>query len=162
MKWFKGVKTIEELRKMYRELLKEHHPDNGGNVSDMQEINSEYDVVFKRISASFSEEQTTDNQSYTYDKEEENKAFKEILNKIININADVEICGEWIWIQKGSYEYRELLKEMGFHYSSRKRAWYWHHGTYRRRSKREVSMAEIRERYGSTKVNHRTKQYVIS
>ena len=61
MKWFKGIKTIEELRKMYRELLKEHHPDNGGNVSDMQEINSEYDVLFKRISASYSEEKTADN-----------------------------------------------------------------------------------------------------
>ena len=63
MKWFKGVKTIEELRKLYRELLKEHHPDNGGNVSDMQEINSEYDVLFKRISASYDEEKTADNQS---------------------------------------------------------------------------------------------------
>ena len=97
MKWFKGVKTIEELRKMYRELLKEHHPDNGGNVSDMQEINSEYDVLFKRISASFKEEKTSDNQSYTYDKDEENKAFKEVINRIININADIEIIGLWVW-----------------------------------------------------------------
>ena len=30
-KYFAGVKTVEELRKRYRELLKQHHPDNGGN-----------------------------------------------------------------------------------------------------------------------------------
>ena len=158
IKWFKGVKTVEELRKRYKELLRTHHPDNGGNVSDMQEINAEYDALFERLS----KEETKDSQSYGYDKTEENKAFKEVLSKVININADVEICGEWIWIEKGSYEYRELLKECGFHYASRKKAWYWHFGTYNRISKREISLDEIRQKYGSTKVNHRTKQFVIS
>ena len=28
MKYFAGVKTVEELRKKYRELLKKYHPDN--------------------------------------------------------------------------------------------------------------------------------------
>ena len=32
-KWVKNVKTIEELRKEYRRLLKLYHPDNeNGNV----------------------------------------------------------------------------------------------------------------------------------
>ncbi len=32
-KYFKGIKTIEELRQRYRELLKKYHPDNeGGSV----------------------------------------------------------------------------------------------------------------------------------
>ena len=30
-KWFAGVTTIEELRRRYRELLKQFHPDNGGD-----------------------------------------------------------------------------------------------------------------------------------
>ena len=46
-KYFNNTNTLEELRKQYKELLKQHHPDNGGNVSDMQEINSEYDRLFK-------------------------------------------------------------------------------------------------------------------
>lgn len=29
-KYFAGIKTVEELRKRYRELLKQYHPDNGG------------------------------------------------------------------------------------------------------------------------------------
>lgn len=40
MKWFKNVTTLEELRKQYKKLLKSHHPDNGGTVSDMQERNT--------------------------------------------------------------------------------------------------------------------------
>lgn len=49
MKWFNGVNTIEELRKCYRELLKKHHPDNGGRLEDMQEINREYDLIFAEL-----------------------------------------------------------------------------------------------------------------
>ena len=82
----------------------------------MQEINSEYDALFKRISASYSEGKTADNQYYTYDKDEENQAFKEVISKIININADIEIIGLWVlWIH-GGFEYRELLKSIGFKY----------------------------------------------
>ena len=33
--YFAGVTDIETLRKRYRELLKQYHPDNGGSVSEM-------------------------------------------------------------------------------------------------------------------------------
>ena len=46
-KYFENISTLEDLRKQYKELLKLHHPDNGGNVSEMQEINAEYDRLFK-------------------------------------------------------------------------------------------------------------------
>lgn len=41
MAYFKNVNTLEELMKEYKELLKEHYTDNGGNVADMQAINAE-------------------------------------------------------------------------------------------------------------------------
>lgn len=56
MKWFTGVKTVEELRKKYRELLKRFHPDTpNGSVEATQEINREYDLVFARLSRFSSE-----------------------------------------------------------------------------------------------------------
>ena len=56
-KWFTGIKTIEELRQRYRELLKKYHPDNeGGSVEVTQEINAEYDRLFSILS----EEKQTD------------------------------------------------------------------------------------------------------
>lgn len=46
-KWFAGVKTVEELRKRYRELLKKYHPDNeNGSIEATKEINAEYDRLF--------------------------------------------------------------------------------------------------------------------
>ncbi len=45
-KYFKNVKSFEELKKQYKELLKKHHPDNGGDVEAMKEINVQFDSLF--------------------------------------------------------------------------------------------------------------------
>ena len=92
-KWFAGVKTVEELRKRYRELLKKYHPDNeNGSIEATKEINAEYDRLFSILS----QENKSDSQSYTYDNKAENEAFKAVINDIIHINADVEIIGSWV------------------------------------------------------------------
>ena len=46
-KYFKNVKSFEDLKGQFKTLLKVNHPDNGGDVSKMQEINAEYDALFK-------------------------------------------------------------------------------------------------------------------
>ena len=45
-KYFKKVSSFEDLKKQFKELLKLNHPDNGGDVKIMQEINIEYDALF--------------------------------------------------------------------------------------------------------------------
>ena len=48
MKYFNNVNTLEELRKQYKELLKKYHPDNqNGSTKATQEVNAEYDNLFK-------------------------------------------------------------------------------------------------------------------
>lgn len=46
-KYFKNVSSFENLKSQYKVLLKENHPDNGGDMEKMQEINVEYDVLFR-------------------------------------------------------------------------------------------------------------------
>lgn len=77
------------------------------------------------------------------------------------INADIEIIGSWVWVQ-GGYEYRELLKSTGFKYAPKKKSWCWHYGEYRRYHNKEVSLDEIRMKYGSQSVSHKSKQYVLN
>lgn len=157
-RWFEDVTDIETLRKRYRELQKQNHPDNGGDEETMKEINAEYDAVFSQMSR----ENKADGECFTEKDKAEDTALREVLQKIIHINADIEIVGNWLWVEKGSYEYRQLLKEVGFHYASRKRAWYWHYGEWHRRSKREITLDEIRMKYGSEKVSRQSKQYAVN
>ena len=156
-KYFTGVKDIDMLRKQYKDLLKKHHPDNGGNEETMKEINVEYDHLY----AILSKENKSDRQTSTYDNDAENDAFKEVLNKIIHINADIEIIGSWIWVH-GGYEYRELLKNADFKFAPKKKAWTWHYGEYKRYSKKEISLDDIRIKYGSEKIHSKSKQYAIN
>ena len=45
-KWFNPRPcTITEGTAMYRDLASKHHPDHGGSVTDMQEINAEWDEL---------------------------------------------------------------------------------------------------------------------
>lgn len=157
MKYFKDCNTLEELRKQYKELLKIHHPDNGGNVADMQEINVEYDKLFKLLKDKHESKQTSKDNKQTssnnmkYDFSEDT-ALREMLNKIIGFTGiTIEIIGNWLWCFD-SYEFRKELKELGFKYASGKKAWYYHTEAFRKKSHRKLSMNDIREYYGSTEV----------
>lgn len=157
-KWFNGIKTIEELRKKYRELLKKHHPDNpNGSVEATQEINAEYDAVF----ADLSKENSTDGESTTYDDKAENEAFKAVLNQIIGYKMEIELIGRWIWCFN-CYAYKERLKELGFKFAPKKKAWTWHYGEFKKYHKGETSLDDLRDKYGSQKVNRSYKQYSLN
>ena len=45
-KYFKNVNSFEDLKAQYKELLKTNHPDNGGDLEIMKEINVQFDALF--------------------------------------------------------------------------------------------------------------------
>ena len=107
-KYFAGVKTIEELRQKYRELLKKYHPDNeNGSVDVTQEINTEYDRLFDVLS----QEKHADEGTPKYDYQAENDAFKAVINTIILYNMEIELTGNWIWCFD-CFAYKDRLKEI--------------------------------------------------
>ncbi|MDE7312903.1 MAG: J domain-containing protein [Eubacterium sp.] len=154
-KWFQKeeLHTMSELRAYYRKLLKQHHPDNGGDVDTMQEINAEYDALF----ASLRHKEDKGEQTYTY---KENARFKAILNEITGYNIDVEIIGSWIWVFQ-CYAYKDRLKSLGFKYAAKKKAWIWHAGEYSRYRKKDMTLNSIREKYGSQMVKKKSVQCLL-
>ena len=109
-RFFKNVTTIEELRKQFKALAFEHHPDRGGNEEDMKIINAEYKDLYERVKFTHQKADGT-----TYTKQEETEIpdnFREIINAIINFNVDIELCGAWLWVFNG-YAYKTQLKELG-------------------------------------------------
>lgn len=162
MKWFTNVRTVEELRKQYRQLMKKYHPDVGGSTEDAKQINAEYDRLYAVLSRQEAQERPQGEQDTTEDKAAEDKAIRAVLDALAGIDADVEIIGSWVWVTRNSFPYKELLKSLNFRYASRKRAWYFHADEYHRRSKREVSLDEIREKYGSQKMNNRRERKAVA
>ena len=165
-KYFKDVNTLEELRRQYRDLLRKYHPDNAnGSTQATQEINAEYDKLFKVLknrheskSADNKESNTkTDFNANMYDWEND-KALRETLQKIINFNGiEITICGQWLWVSGNTYSYKKELKEIGFKWASQKKMWFWHSENFRKKSRKTLSMEEIQNYYGSTKVKTNTK-----
>lgn len=155
MTYFKNVNDLQELRKQYKELLKKYHPDNGGDLEAMQEINAEYDKLFKVLKDKHESKTADTENNYNnmqYDFEEDAK-LREVLEKVIHFSdITIEICGSWIWLAGNTYQYRAELKEIGFKWASKKRQWYWHSEAFRKKSHKALSMDEIRNYYGSTEV----------
>ncbi len=157
-KYFKNITTLEELRKQYKELLKAHHPDNGGDVATMQEINAEYDSLFKALKNRHEESQgsrTADNSkadNAKYDFETDEK-LREVLSQIIGFaGINIDIVGAWLWVDGNTYPYKNALKSLGFRWSRQRKKWHWHEGDYRHFGSKNLSYAEIQTRYGSTEI----------
>ena len=56
MKWFKGITNLKDLQKLYVKLAMANHPDKGGNVEAMKEINTEYRELREKFNENFSKE----------------------------------------------------------------------------------------------------------
>lgn len=145
MRFFNNVNTIEELKKEYRRLAFKFHPDRGGDAETMKIINAEYDIVFAKL------------QKTSADKADHNAKvdeFKEIIDKIISFNVDIEICGCWIWVGGNTKPYKDQLKEAGFYWASKKTMWYWRPEESKHKGKSNMTIDDIRNKYGSEKVNN--------
>ena len=158
--YFKDVNTLEELRRQYRDLLKKYHPDNAnGSTQATQEINAEYDKLFKVLKDRH--EKTADNKennaktdfnNMKYDFSEDAK-LREVLQQIITFEGiNIEIVGCWIWVDGNTYGYKDTLKSIGFKWAREKLVRYFHTEAFRKRSKKKLSMEDIRNYYGSTEV----------
>lgn len=158
MKFFENITTLEDLKKKYKKLAKQYHPDlHEGTDEIMKQINNEYDMMFEKVK---NFHVNSDGETYEKATEETSEQFRNIINSIINFNIDIEIIGTWVWCFN-SYEYRSELKELGFKYAANKKAWCWHSGEYKaRRSKK--TLAEIRDKYGSETIKSKEDQPQIA
>ena len=148
-KWFKGINTLDELKAAYRKLAMANHPDHGGSLEAMQEINAEYDILSKTLA--YSKQGTAEQQQADYSAAE---AFKDVIMSIIHlIGIEIEICGSWVWVSGNTKEHKETLKANGFMWASKKQMWYWRAAENKSHGKKNTTMADIRTKYGSEKIN---------
>ncbi len=153
-RFFNNPKTAKELRSQYVQLMKQHHPDNGGSEEDCKAINAEYSELFKVLkdaAQASGEMDETPGKCYEYDFEAD-EAMRAAVYKILHLDGiNIEICGVWAWVTGNTYPVKDAIKAAGFRFSRNKAAWYFHSGEYHgKRSK--CSLDDIRAKYGSVDV----------
>lgn len=148
--FFSHCKTLEALKQEYKTLAKQYHPDMpNGDEAIMQHINAQYDETIKFIAnnpfhADFKQAAT-----------EDINAYKDIISSIITLKEIViELCGSWLWVTGNTYLVKDVLKNAGFKFAGKKKAWYWRaEDEAFTRSRKEYSMDDIRLRHGTQRIN---------
>ena len=151
MKWFKDINNLDELKKAYRRLAMQHHPDMGGDLETMKEINNEHDELFELLKSEHNHRADADTTGRTAHTTETAEEFRDIIDYLLKLDGlEVELCGSWLWIGGNTKAHKDQLKAAGCRWSNNKKLWYWHHkedgSRWHRGSK---SINQIRSKYGS-------------
>jgi hypothetical protein len=147
MKYFQGCASLIELKKRFRELSKQHHPDIGGDAEMFKLILAEYERAIMMFSHdTFRADSFVD--------------YNEILQKIMHWNIDIELIGTWIYC-RNSYAYKEDLKKLGFWFSVKHKAWIYNGGK-KIRKKTYLTTDDIRTIHGSEIVKIASKPAQIN
>lgn len=148
MKHFNNINTLEEAKRLYRELAKRHHPDRGGNTETMKEVNSEYDFICSNILKGANLSESDFNEAWS-----SSQLFKEKIDAIINIDGlIIEVVGLWVWVTGLTRPNSEILKNSGFYWASKKLAWYWRPES-AAGGRGKYSLDELKSKYGSTLIS---------
>ena len=156
MKYFATCTTLEELRKAYRRLAVQYHPDLGGDTETMQQINAEYDKAFEALKNRHNS-QAAATGSRIINEIPEN--FRQVIEKIITIpGIEIELCGSWVWISGNTKNCKDQLKAAGCFWAGKKKMWYWRAPEDAVHTRSHKSMDEIRMKYGSEVIATRTAE----
>lgn len=138
-----GGNTEDSLKHAYRQACKKYHPDINPNGAELMKcINAAYEFLKRNIN------------KWSFNNINDDPAIDEVLQSHFNkikhfVNVNAEVCGTWLWLTGETWRYKKELKEYGFKWAFKKRAWYWHPGGYKRRHKKSFTLDEIRSKYGS-------------
>lgn len=157
LKWFKGVTNQKEAKSLYHKLCRQYHPDLGGSVEAMQQINAEFESIYDKLptgsmdnSKGGSSEQKQTNGNNTT--RQTAQRFMKIIQRLVKCEGlTIEIVGSWIWLSGDTYKYLRVIKQMGFQYSAKHKKYYLLDGESSRRGSK-YSFKQICDIYGCENV----------
>ena len=145
--------TLEELKATYRHLAMKYHPDRGGETVLMQELNNEYDEIFPKVKDLHV---NREGETYTKETTEAPEMFRNIVETLIRMRMDgvlIEVIGSFLWLSGNTMPYKNGIKALGFKWSKNKRAWYMAPPGYVKRSRKDYTITDIRQMFGSAVVS---------
>lgn len=134
-------------KKAYREACKKFHPDVNPAGDEMMKIVNQAFQALKDHDGELKEQQI-----------DYGDCLNEALNAVLGLQGlIVEVCGAWVWITGETKEHKETLKQTGYKWASKKKAWYFRPEEFRSRGRGNSTLNEIREKYGSAKPQRTTQ-----
>ena len=153
MNYFEKITTIEEAKKLFRELAKLNHPDKGGSLEAMQKINFEYDLICSKILSGQNLTEEAFKNAFA-----DSQKVKEIIEKIGHLPLiNIEIIGSWLWVTGLTQPVKEEIKKAGLIWASKKLAWFYKSPEEKSKSRGKTDLNEIRAKYGSVSINNNNK-----
>lgn len=149
--FFKSCTTLDEVKKLYRELAKLHHPDRGGDLATMQTINNQYSRAISTIAKGG---------KFTAEEAEAEilkaEAYQEAINKVATLDGiTLELVGSWLWVTGETKQHAAILKSepARFNWAKKKTdfsAWFFRTDQFKTSNKgQKMSLDQIRNKYGS-------------
>lgn len=153
MNYFNNISNPDDARKIYRTLVKMHHPDLGGDTEVMKAINLQYESLLRRLDGrEYTRQQpTTDGRStwvYRYNEKTEREimaAVARVMRAIHESNQaiDCTVVGTWLWVTGETKPARHLLKAAGLWWNAKRSAWNWHPKGFSTRYNDNLTLDEI-------------------
>lgn len=147
MKYFKDCKTLEDVKKTFKELVKRLHPDNGGNQEDFKNMMNEYQTAFNNLKDIHV---SSTGETYRKQTTETPEEFASAVDAVINIDGiDVILVGSWIWLDGNTYNHKDVIKSAGYLWSSKHKKWYYNGDKTKSRKHGKKTFQEIEIAYGA-------------
>jgi hypothetical protein len=162
--FFKNCTTLQEVKELYRTLAKQFHPDKGGCLETMQQINSQYSKAITIIAkgGQFTEAEA---EAEILQADE----YKEAVNKVINLDGcKIELIGSWLWITGATKQHANTLKSAPAKFTWAKKktdfsAWFFRSAENKTIKKgKKMELDAIRNKYGSQLITGAKRNYINS
>ncbi|EBU7534950.1 J domain-containing protein [Salmonella enterica subsp. enterica serovar Poona] len=143
-----GELTEKDIKTAYKKAALKYHPDrNPLGAELMKAVNSAFDFLMANIDKINQCQSNDENAHYNYAEE-----LEKVLNLLSGLSGVIyEVIGNWIWISGDTKEHKDVLKEMGCKWAAKKKQWFYRPEEHKsRRNRKEHSIDEIREMYGTT------------
>lgn len=148
----KQCRDVDTLKRLYYKFAKVCHPDHGGTKEDFQALQRDYEEMFTRVK---NYHLNKDGARYEKANSETSQEYIYIINELLKKpGLHIDVVGAFIWIGGNTKPAADLLKRLGFRWSSNKKLWYKAPAGFHKMTRRDWSYTEIVDRFGvSSSIN---------